>query len=97
MDLKNFIAKTITDIIAGLDDASNITKKKIGLYSTGKDNQRHIEFDVAVAVQDKNKINGGIEGGIKVLEIIEIGAKGKKAKETNNSSVSRIKFGVRVK
>ncbi len=93
MDLKNFISKTITGIINGLDDVSSKLKnKKVGMYSMGKDNRRHIEFDVAVAVENKKGKSGG--ANINVLQVF--GGGGKITSESINSTVSRIKFGVRI-
>lgn len=92
MELSEFISNTVSEITLGIEDAVKLTGKKIGLYSTGRDNQRHIEFDVAVIVEGKNTKGGG--GGIKVFEIIQVG--GQKTVETKNSSVSRIKFGLRI-
>lgn len=93
MSLKNFISETITEIINGLDDASSKLKdKRIGLYSTGKTNQRHVEFDVAVSAKSKDETSGN--AGIRVLEVVGFG--GKISSEYVNSTVSRIKFGVRI-
>lgn len=94
MELKEFISKTVVDIIKGIENASEVLKKKkqkIGLYSTGKSNQRHIEFDVAVEVKGKGGKSGDL--GIKVFEV---GIGGKKYSEAINSTVSRVKFGVRI-
>ena len=77
----------------GLKEATKATDKKVELYSTGKTNQRHIEFDVAVTVADKKQKSG--TGGIQVLKIIQIG--GNKSSEATNTTVSRIKFGIRIK
>ena len=99
MDLKEFISKTISDIIDGLDSASKELKgkkRKVGLYSTGKDNRRHIEFDVAVIASNKKGKKKDFGGEIKVWGILAGGAKAQIASEDSNSSVSRIKFGVRI-
>ena len=69
MDLKDFISKTVSEIIAGLDKASKTTNKDVGLYSMGESNRRHIEFDVAVTVGNKKETAGGL--GIKVLSMIQ--------------------------
>ena len=93
MELKDFISKAVSEIVTGIDDASSATKKKVSLYSIGKDNQRHIEFDVAVTVEKKDGKGG--KAGVRVLEFVEVG--GKKFSETANTTVSRVRFGVRVK
>lgn len=93
MNLKNFISQTIIEIIDGLTiTTTKLKNKKVGLYSSGKNNQRHIEFDVAVETREK-KGKGG-EAGIRVLEVVKIG--GKKSSEFINSTVSRVRFGVRI-
>lgn len=99
MELKEFIAKTILDIIEGIDSASNHLRnknKEVGLYSTGKENQRHVEFDVAVTVS--NKEGGSADGGgkINVVSVFQVGANAQLTYEETDSTVSRIKFGVRI-
>ncbi len=93
MDLKDFISKTISDVVTGLKESSGLTSKKIDLASIGSTNRRHIEFDVAVAAEKVDQNKGG--GKIEVFSIAEIGLE--RGSETKNSTVSRIKFGVRVK
>jgi hypothetical protein len=96
MELKEFIPKTISEILEGIDNTSDLLKdknKKVGLSSPGKNDQRHIEFDVAVSVERKKGRSGGF--GIKVLEIV--GIEGKKSSENVSSTISRIKFGIRIK
>lgn len=100
MELKEFISKTISDIIEGLNCASkklNDSNKEVGLYSMGKSNQRHVEFDVAVVASNKagGKVGGG--GEIKVWGIFQTGANVQKTIEEADSTVSRIKFGIRIK
>lgn len=100
MDLKEFISKTVSDIVEGIDDASSSLKNKskmIGLYSTGKSDQRHIEFDVAVVASNKDNKSESGNGEIKVWGVFQVGAKIKKTLETSNSTVSRIKFGIRIR
>ena len=100
MNLKEFISKTTSDIIEGLDCASNQLKdknKEIGLYSPGESDQRHIEFDVAVVTSGKTGSSKSANGEIKVWGIIQGGGKNKKNAETSNATTSRIKFGIRVK
>jgi hypothetical protein len=97
MDLKDFISKTICDVVKGLDDSSKLTGKNVGLYSTSKNNQRHIEFDIAVSVETKNGKKDSAGGGIRVLEFLQAGLKTEKATQAINSTASRIKFGVRIR
>ena len=51
-----------------------------------------MEFDIAVSVEDTDAKSG--KAGIKVLQFAEAG--GDISKETKNSTVSRIKFGINV-
>jgi hypothetical protein len=59
---------------------------------TSSQDNRTVEFDIAVTVEDSTTSSG--KAGIKVFQIIEGG--GKMSKELKNSEVSRIKFGVSV-
>ena len=98
MDLEEFVSESILGIIRGIESAGNTLKdKRIGLYSEGGSNQRHVEFDVAVSASDKNTDSKGAGGKIKVWEIFNVGADTKRMLENTNSTVSRIKFGVRVR
>ncbi|MFA4880245.1 MAG: hypothetical protein WC650_01290 [Candidatus Doudnabacteria bacterium] len=75
MNLKEFISKTINDIVEGVEEASEKLKgknKEIGIYSAGSSDQRHIEFDVAVTVDNKNKNEKSGGGGIRVLSIVQV-------------------------
>ena len=99
MDLKKFISKTVSDIIEGIDDASSSLKdkgKSVGLFSIGKSNPRHIEFDVAVVASDKDRNNTGASGEIKVWGVFQAGVKGQTTSEQMNSTISRLKFGIRI-
>jgi hypothetical protein len=92
MDLKEFITKTISGIVNGLSDASKEIGKDVYMIGAESTAHRHIEFDVAVSVEEMSGMNGG--GKIKVLSFFEAG--GEKSLETKNSTISRIKFGVLV-
>jgi len=98
MDLDEFISESIQGILRGIDMAGEKVKnKRIGLYSEGGANRRHIEFDIAVSASGKSERSGGGGGKIKAWGILDIGADAKKVLENTNSTVSRIKFGVRIK
>lgn len=81
MELKEFITKTLTEIIAGIKDAD---KKGIKVSDASAKN---IEFDISVTTysSDESKIVGGI-----FVTGIGLGANTKEI--NNNSAVSRIKF-----
>jgi len=88
MELKEFVNKVILDIVSAVDDAKEKSVRNLSLQSS-KDN-RTIEFDVAVSVENMDKKEG--KAGIKVLEFMEGG--GNIEKEIKNSTVTRIKFGI---
>lgn len=99
MNLRDFISQTVSDIVLGIEDAAlNLSDKnqKVRLFSPGKSDVRHVEFDVAVTVS--NKKGADIEGGgeIKVWGIGQIGSNAKIKQDILNSTVSRVKFGVRI-
>lgn len=91
MDLKQFIKETIVAIVSGIGEAKSEVHRSIHLHSLSKDT-REVEFDIAVTIEEHG-VRGG-KGGIKVLEFIQGG--GEISKELTNSTVSRVRFGVRV-
>ncbi|MDO8524692.1 MAG: hypothetical protein Q7R99_03615 [bacterium] len=88
MNLQEFVKSVLVDIDQAVESARSETKRDIRLSDT-KD-QRTVEFDVAVAVHETNSKSG--KAGIRVLQFAEGG--GDISKESKNSTVSRIKFGV---
>ncbi len=101
MDLKEFIASSLSQILMGVDDAIKETKGTKGAINPLKgeimDNLEEItqlvKFDVAVTVSEKGTSEGGV--GIKVMGI-GLGANVKGSREQNNISVSRIQFAIPV-
>lgn len=105
MDLRKFIAETLTQIVCGIKDAQenmvDFQKEKESEYTAPYINpnpvsEHHkklseIEFDVAVTVSDGKSAEGG--GGLSVMGV-SLGGKG--TSEQTNSSVSRIKFSIPV-
>lgn len=105
MDLRKFIAETLTQIIGGISDAqenmlefqkgenSDYTAPYVNPNPVSENHKKlnDIEFDVAVTVSEGNSAEGG--GGLSVMGV-SIGGKG--ASEQTNSSVSRIKFSIPV-
>lgn len=105
MDLRKFIAETLTQIIGGINDAqqnmlefqkdenSDYTAPYVNPNPASDHSKKlsDIEFDVAVTVSDGKSAEGG--GGLSVMGV-SIGGKG--ASEQTNSSVSRIKFSIPV-
>lgn len=98
MNLEQFVSESIQGVVRGLDDAGvKLGGKNVGLYSKGTGDQRHIEFDIAVSASNKLGSSKGGGGGIKVLEFFEARGGAEKQKESLNTTVSRIKFGARVR
>ena len=105
MDLRKFIAETLTQIIGGINDAqqnmlefqkdenSDYTAPYVNPNPVSDHSKKlsDIEFDVAVTVSNGKSAEGG--GGLSVMGV-SIGGKG--ASEQTNSSVSRIKFSIPV-
>lgn len=90
MDLKEFVKETLAEIVEAVDESSKDASREIYLRNTG--DTRTIEFDIAVSAESTDAKNG--KAGIRVLQFAEAG--GDISKETKNSTVSRIKFGVNV-
>lgn len=90
MELKEFVKKVLLDLTEAVEDASREATREIEIYAT--QNNRAIEFDIAVSVEEASKKSG--KAGVKVLQFAEAG--GDMSVENINSSVSRIKFGVSV-
>lgn len=90
MNLKEFTQKALTEIIEGVEATRSNSSRGLRLAQT--DDNRTVEFDVAVSVETKSKAEG--EAEIKVLAFV--GAGGKVGQETTNSTITRIKFGVNV-
>lgn len=90
MELKEFVKDVLVQLDQAVDEARATMSRDVSFVDT--ENQRVVEFDIAVTVESTSEKSGG--GGIKVLELIK--AEGKVSNENRNSSVSRIKFGVRI-
>ncbi|NLT52870.1 MAG: hypothetical protein GXX85_18345 [Ignavibacteria bacterium] len=90
MDIQEFVKNVLVDIDKAVDGARKETHRDIS-FSDTKD-QRTVEFDIAVAVEERDSASG--KAGIRVLQLIEGG--GDISKENKNSTVSRIKFGVHI-
>ena|SRR3989338_3280339 len=90
MDLEQFISNALGQIIRAVDDAADAANREIILYS--RSDSRTIEFDIAVTAEDVVGSDGKV--GIKVISMGELG--GNISKQTKNSTVSRIQFGVDV-
>lgn len=90
MELKYFVKSVLQDVVNAVEEVRSESSRDMYL-GVGKD-QRTVEFDIAVTVEDSMASSG--RAGIKVFQVIEGG--GDVSKELKNSSVSRIKFGVHI-
>jgi len=85
MNLKNFIEEVTSSILDATEHLSIKHDRDIKLHH--QDN-KYIDFDVAVTVEDaENKSTGG---GIKIWKYVE--AKGDLSSESKNSTTTRIRF-----
>jgi hypothetical protein len=108
MELKDFISKTLKEVLDGVSEARKTHSGRLPVdfdpkidsqilgFTRGHANQpqavQGIEFDIAVTVSSSDKLEG--DAGIKV---VGIGVSGKASTEAEKSSVSRIKFAVPVR
>jgi len=90
MELKEFVTKVLKDLVDAVEEARASASRDMHLNATSE--QRTVEFDIAVTVQDT--VAGKGKAGIKVLQFVEAG--GDLSKEKLNSTVSRIRFGVHI-
>ncbi|MBI5010935.1 MAG: hypothetical protein HZB98_15070 [Bacteroidia bacterium] len=102
MDLNEFVNKSLKAIIDGVTEAQSYAKEKgakinpanintgtIKYWTSSNGVGQDVEFDIAVVVNESQE--GSKSAGIKVWGI---GAEGKKIKESENTTNSRIRFSV---
>jgi len=92
MELKDFIKRTLLDIVNGVEEA-NKEKNRFQLVSqinhgSGESGQK-VEFDLSVIVNESSENN--LKGGIKIA-FANLGADGKEI--SSNQNVNKIKFEV---
>ncbi len=91
MDLKDFVTKTLVDIVASVDDVRTQSGKVVHLMKPSKGAQRaSVEFDIAVTAE---KTRGKKEWHVKVLDF-ELS--GKKGADVRSETISHVRFGVDV-
>jgi len=89
MELKDFIAKTLSDISIGINNGNDLIQQHN--YSFVGDNAGiKIDFDISVSYDEKDKTDG--EAKITVISLLSGSLK--KGNEVTNSNFSRIKFAV---
>ena len=90
MNLQEFVKDVLVSLDKAIEEARGEMKRDIKFTDT-KD-QRTVEFDIAVSVEKIDAKSG--KAGIKVLRFVE--GSGNLSRESKNSTVSRIKFGIRI-
>jgi hypothetical protein len=90
MELKDFIKRTLIDIVTGVEEA-NKEKNRFHLTShrhhgTGESGQK-VEFDVSVIVNESS--DSDVKGGIKVA-FVDLGGGVKESQ--SNQNIQKIKF-----
>lgn len=91
MELKQFVKKVLNDVVAAVDESRDESDKF--MYLASLQDQRTIEFDVAVVADNATSTSG--EAGVKVFSLVE--GSGEITKHVRSASVSRIRFGVHIK
>ena len=87
MDIKEFVSQTLKQIIDGVVDAQDQTRKTSAVVVPYGDCQKKVDFDVAVTV-----VEGKETGGKAGISVWSIGAGVTGKTESSSSTVSRIKF-----
>jgi hypothetical protein len=92
MNIEDFISETLTQIISGVNKAQDALKKTSGcsIAPYGK-NAEAVEFDVAVTAAESKESKGGL-----AVSVCSIGAGIQGASEASRSTVSRVKFAVKI-
>lgn len=90
MNLKEFVQTALSEITSAVVDSSKSSNRTI--YVTDSKDNRCVEFDVAVSVEESSETGG--KAGIKVLGFLDGGAE--ITKNSKKSEVSRICFGVHI-
>lgn len=92
MELREFIAKTLQQIIDGVSDVQEYAGERggiIGDHPRNSPRTQNVEFDVAVTTQDGTQAKGGAG-----LFVGPVGIGTNLGSDRSNQSVSRIKFSV---
>ena len=90
MELKDFVAQTLVQIVEGIDQANDSLSNKSAFVvsSNIKTYVSNVDFDVAINIQDSQSKTGG--ANIEVFSVLNIGGKGEKG--LIDTSTNRIKF-----
>lgn len=93
MELKEFVTKTILDIIDGVRDAQKLNKTTAQINAaTASRGIENIDFDVALSVTDGDEKDRGIT--VSIPSISKVGSF--RRKESRETTEQRVKFSVPV-
>ncbi len=87
MNLKEFVSQTISETVKGMEEAAQLTGRRVRF---SKDSEG-IEFDIAFVVEDTDTKEGG--GGLNI-KVVSVG--GKAGSSSSTTSTQRMKFAVEV-
>ena len=97
MDVKEFVEKTLTQIVAGVNAAEPSMKEHGGgLVSKYDRHEQPVEFDIAVAASESSEKSAGGKAGLAVAGISVAGIGGSVGSSLAEASMSRIKFKVMI-
>lgn len=89
MELKDFIAKTLSDVSIGINDGNDLIKSH-NLSFINETRNLKIDFDISVSYDEKDKTGG--EAKITVISLLSGSLN--RSNEVANSNFSRVKFSV---
>jgi hypothetical protein len=90
MELKDFIAKTLSDITIGIGEGNDLIKSNNKSFAPG--GIIEVYFDISIATDESNTL--GALGKITVASLFSAGANAETKKIDSN--LSRIKFSVNI-
>lgn len=110
MDLKDFIKASLIDIVSAVKETQETVKEYATIsplvtdgnkwhavrMKDGIANVSKIDFDVAVTTESKDNAQNGIEAGIKVAGVFNMGLGSKGSASETAQNISRIRFSIPV-
>ena len=108
MELKDFIKNVLVDISTAIEESQDVLSQKACVAplvtggnctsgirtSNGYAKISDIDFDVAVTTESKDGTSSEAKGGIKVLDVINLGGGAKDERHNLSQSVSRVRFSI---
>ena len=91
MDLENFIAESVRELIAGVRKGQELALKEGAIICPRTEGYESVEFDVAVTATTDKETKG--KAGLRVCSV---GVGGEHSGEETHSTVTRVKFSVLV-